>query len=138
MKQIVDSIRRALRLDPKIMALVGLDTDQEVKVYQGIGKSNVSAPYIVLAIIPGIAPEGVYGDDYVLQDVMVRIAAWGRQSNEAWQLAEFIQEAFENADYSVEPWEMMRVHRTSFPREMADRDTNLVQVNTDYIFRLSR
>ena len=138
MKQIVDAIRRALRDDPIIVATVGLDKDGETKVYQGLGKTNVEAPYIVLAVIPGVAPDGVYGDDYVVQNVMLQATAWGRNANEAWQVAEVIQDAFEHSDYSVEPWELMRVRRGSFPREMTDRDTNMIQVNTDYVFRFSR
>ena len=138
MKQIIDSIRRALRTDAKIEALVGLDGDSEVKAYQGVAKSNVDAPYIVWSVGAGVDSPPVYGDSYVLQDVMIRTSSWGRNPSEAWQIAEFIQEAFELADYAVDPWEKMFVRRVSFPVELPDRDTNLVQVAADYILRFSR
>lgn len=138
MKQIVDAIRHALRDDPIIEVAVGMDTDGEVKVYQALAKTNVEAPYIVLTYVPGVMPDGVYGDDYVIQNVMLQATAWGRNASEAWQITEVIQEAFEKADYAVEPWALMRAARASFPREMPDRDTNMVQVNTDYVFLFSR
>lgn len=138
MKQIIDAIRRALRTDAKIEALVGLDSDAEVKAYQGHAKSNVEAPYIVWTVMSGIDSPPVYGDPHVIQDVVLRVASWGRQSSEAWQLAEFVQEAFEEADYATDPWEKMYVRRVSFPQELPDQDTNLVQVTADYGLRFSR
>jgi len=138
MKQIIDSIRRALRSDPKIESLCGLDEDGETKAYQAMAKTNVSAPYVIWSILSGIDSPPVYGDGYVIQDLMVATSAWGRNSTEAWQLAEFIQEAFEEADYAAEPWGMMFNRRISFPRELPDRDTNLVQVTADYWLRFSR
>lgn len=138
MKQIIDAIRQALRADPKVEALVGLDADQEVKAYQAIAKTNEDAPYVIWSILSGIDSPPVYGDSYVIQDVMVATSSWGRNSKEAWQLAEFVQEAFELADYAVDPWSQMFVRRSSFPQELPDRDTNLVQVSADYWLRFSR
>jgi hypothetical protein len=138
MKQIIDSIRQALRADPKIQAMVGLDDDYEVKAYEGIAKSNVDAPYVAWSVIPGVDSPPVYGDSYVIQDVMLRASSWGRNSKEAWQLAEFVQEAFELADYATDPWHKMFIRRSAFPQELPDRDTNLVQVSTDYWLRFSR
>lgn len=134
----MDSIRRALRDDAILGSLLGRDQDGEPKVYQGIAKTDVTAPYIVMTVVPGISPEGVYGDDYAIQNVMVQVTAWGRNPGEAWQLAEMIPDAFEEADYATEPWEVARVTRASFPRELTDRDTSLIQVSADYGFMFTR
>lgn len=138
MKAIMDSIRRALRDDAILDSLLGRDQDGEPKVYQGIVKTDVDAPYIVMTVVTGIAPEGVYGDDYSIQNVLVQVTAWGRNPSEAWQLAEMIPDAFDNADYAAEPWELARASRVSFPRELTDRDTSLIQVNADYAFMFTR
>jgi uncharacterized protein DUF3168 len=138
MREVVDAIRHALRDDSVIEAIVGRDKDNEVKVYQGLAKSNVEAPYIVWNLIPGNQPTGAYGDDYAFQEILVQITSWGRNPHECWQLADITEEAVVKASYDVDPWTVAKVRRVNFPQELPDRDTNLTQVPVQYRFLLGR
>lgn len=138
MKLIVEGIRRVLRRDTLVFALVGVDDDGEVKIYQGIGKSNVAAPYIVMNVVPGDVPVSTYGEDYAIEILTAQLTAWGRNSKEAWQLADAIQEAVRLGSYDVGEYELMRAKRVTFPNELPDRDTLLVQVPSQYEFQFGK
>lgn len=135
---IVRTIRRALREDPILDAIVGKDKDGEVKVYTPLGKANITAPYVTFGIVPIGGPIPVYGDSEVLEDFEVGITSWGRTSIEAWDVADAADDAIKLADYSFEPWELVQVIRTTTPEEAGDRDTDLRQVRVRYRFMLGR
>jgi hypothetical protein len=137
-KEIVESIRRVVRNDPLVFSLIGADADEEVKVYQGIAKSNVEAPFIVMNVVPGDIPVPAYGEDYAIEVLTIQFTAWGRNSKEAWQLAEAIQEAVADGQYDAGLWDFMKGRRVIFPQELPDRDTALVQVPASYEFAFSK
>lgn len=139
MKEIIESIRRVLRRDALVSLLVGIDADGEIKIYQGIAKLNSEAPYVVLNVVPGDRPISVYGDGHAVEILTVQITAWGRNSKEAWQLAEAIQDAVEiDEEYDAGMWDFMKGKRSTFPGELPDRDTALVQIPASYEFQFGR
>lgn len=137
MKSFVDSLRHLLRADPEIVARVGTDDDDEIKVYQGVGKTDVDAPYIVFGIIDGTSVP-TFGQDHTVQEVNFQVTAWGRTSSEAWNLAEVIDDALEVGDWDVVPYEPISLRRIQFPQELPDRDTQLRQVPIQYRFVMAK
>jgi hypothetical protein len=138
MKEVIESIRRVLRKDSLVSLLVGVDADAEVKIYQGIAKLDSVAPYIVMNVVPGDRPLSVYGESHAVEILTVQITAWGRNSKEAWQLADAIQDAVEIGEYDAGLWDFMKGKRSAFPGELPDRDTALVQIPTQYEFQFGR
>lgn len=138
MKDVIESIRRVLRKDPLIFSLVGWDTDEEVKVYQAQAKLDTDAPYVVMAPAPGAAPISAYGDMYAIETFTLQLTAWGRNSKEAWQLADAIQDAIADGEYDAGIWAFMKGKRITFPQELPDRDTALVQVPVIYEFQFGK
>jgi Protein of unknown function (DUF3168) len=138
MKDIIESIRRVLRKDPLIYSLVGADADEEIKVYQAVAKQDSVAPYVVMAPAPGAAPISVYGEMYAVETFTLQLTAWGRNSKEAWQLADAIQDAVAISDYDAGMWVFMKGKRITFPQELPDRDTALVQVPVIYEFQFGK
>ena len=138
MKEVVESIRRVLRRDALIFSLIGVDPDGEVRIYQGVAKSDATPPYIIMNVVPGDSPIGVYGDDYAIEVLTVQLTAWGRHSKEAWQLADAIQDAVSLGDYEADPWGFMKARRVTFPNELPDRDTALVQIPAQYEFKFGK
>ena len=138
MKSIIEAIRRVLRRDSLVFALIGEDEHGEVKAYQGVAKLDSTAPYIVLNVLPGSDITGAYGEEYAVELISIQVTAWGETSKQAWQLADAIQDALTVGDYEVEPYTLMKVRRNSFPPELTDRDTQLVQVPVQYLFWLSK
>lgn len=131
-------IRRALRDDPIFQAVVGLDPDGEYKAYSPKAKVNAQAPYVVVQIIPSQSPIRVYGDDESILVIQASIGSWGRDSEEAWQIADVADDALKRADYSFEPYSLMQILRTSMPFEQQDRDTNLSYLTVIYQLALQR
>jgi hypothetical protein len=117
---------------------VGRDKDDEVKVYVTLAKANVTAPYLTFAIVPIGGPTAVYGDTEVLEDFEVAVASWGRDSLEAWNIADVADDALKRGDYSFEPYELIGINRTTTPHELPDRDTDLRQVVVRYRFMIGR
>jgi Protein of unknown function (DUF3168) len=138
MKDIIESIRRMLRKDSLVFAMVGADADGEVKIYQAIAKMDSIAPYIVMNIVPGDTPISAYGEDYAIEVLTVQLTAWGRNSKEAWQLADAIQDAVKIGQYDAGLYDFMKGKRITFPGELPDRDTALVQVPASYEFQFSK
>jgi hypothetical protein len=138
MKDIIESIRRVLRKDPLVFAMVGADNDGEVKIYQAIAKQDSIAPYIVMNVVPGDTPISTYGEDYAIEVLTIQLTAWGRNSKEAWQLADAIQDAVAVGQYDAGLWDFMKGKRVTFPGELPDRDTALVQVPASYEFQFGR
>jgi hypothetical protein len=138
MKNQIDAIRRALRHDAIIRDIIGIDENGEIKVYVSVGKPDVVAPYIVLNTIPVNGISGVYGDEYAIEVIPLQISNWGRDPNEAWQLADIVDDAFIHADFEFEPYTHMRTVRTTNAQELPDRDTNLTQVVVQYEVAISR
>jgi hypothetical protein len=138
MKDIIESIRRVLRKDPLIVGLVGIDSDGETKVYQAAAKQDSEAPYIVIAPAPGAAPISAYGEMYAIETFTLQLTAWGRNSKEAWQLADSIQDAVSIGEYDAGIWNFMKGKRITFPQELPDRDTALVQVPVIYEFQFGK
>ena len=138
MKDIIESIRRVLRKDPLILSLVGVDADGETKVYQAMAKQDSDAPYIVMAPAPGAAPISAYGETYAIETFTLQLTPWGRNSKEAWQLAEAIQDAIDAGSYDSGIWVFMKGKRITFPQELPDRDTALVQVPVIYEFQFGK
>lgn len=138
MRNLVQPIRHALRADPILEAMVGQDAQGEVKVYTPIGKSNIVAPYIAFVMVPVAGPVSVYGDDEVMEPFQVAFTSWGRDSNEAWAVADVMDDAIKRGDYDYAPYELIQVLRISTPDEMPDRDTDMRQVMVRYQFVLGR
>lgn len=138
MKDIIEAIRRVLRRDSLILGLVGIDEDGETKIYQGVAKTNAVAPYVVLNVILGDTPISVYGEMYAIEILTLQLTAWGRNSKEAWQLADAIQEAVAIGEYDAGVWNFMKGKRSSFPQELPDMDTALVQVPAAYEFQFGK
>jgi hypothetical protein len=138
MNDIVGSIRRVLRRDPLVSSLVGSDADNEIKVYQAIAKQDSVAPYVVMAPAPGAAPISVYGEMYAVETFTLQLTAWGRDSKEAWQLASAIEDAVSLGAYDAGVWLFMKGKRITFPQELPDRDTALVQVPVIYEFQFGK
>lgn len=131
-------IRHALRADPILEAVVGRDANDEVKVYTPLAKTNVTAPYVTFSMVPVAGPVSVYGDDEVLEPFQIAVTGWGRDSMEAWSIADVVDDAIKAGDYSYEPYELIQILRISTPEEMPDRDTDLRQVMVRYQFVLGR
>lgn len=131
-------IRHALRADPILSAVVGTDDDNEVKIYNVKGKENIAAPFITLQILVLQDPLRVYGDDETVQSFRVAVGSWGRDSIEAWQVADVADDAIKQADYSFEPYTLMQVLRIQMPVELQDRDTGEYYLTTQYQFNLGR
>jgi hypothetical protein len=138
MIDLMGAIRRALRDDPLIKAVVGQDADTEVKVYSSVGKPDVQAPYIVFGLIPGPGPIGTYGRPDAWEPFTIQTTSWGRTPQEAWSVADILDDAIVSADYVFEPGYLARVARVSTPEELPDRDTNLRQVVVQYEFKVGR
>ena len=138
MKEVVESVRRALRKDPLILGLVGIDVDGETKVYQAMAKLDTDAPYVIIAPAPGAAPISVYGETYAIETFTLQLTAWGRDSKEAWQLSDAIEDAVSISQYDAGIWYFMKGKRITFPQELPDRDTNLVQVPVIYEFQFGK
>lgn len=138
MINLVDPIRRALRSDAIIAAMIGKDENNEIKVYTTIAKTNAQAPYVVVQIVPASGPEGAYGNLNVWEPFQIQVTSWGRSPQEAWSLADVVDNAMILADYSFEPAELALVRRQSTPVELNDRDTNLRQVIVRYELKLGR
>lgn len=138
MNDIIGSVRRVLRKDPLVSSLVGADADEEIKVYQAIAKQDVAAPYVVMIPAPGAAPISTYGEEYAIETFTVQLTAWGRNSKEAWQLSDAIQDAVSIGSYDAGTWYFMKGKRITFPQELADRDTALVQVPAIYEFQFGK
>lgn len=134
----LEEIRRTLRADGVVQSVVGFDSDREVKVYTTLGKSNITAPYVVLAMLPSLEPVGVYGDDYVWQEFEVQVSCWSTNEHDSGFIADILDDAILKSVYLFDPWSVAKVKRNSVPRPMADRDTNLVQVFTTYLWQLAR
>lgn len=138
MIDLIGSIRRTIRKDPLIFSLVGVDVDEEIKVYQAVAKQDSVAPYVVMVPAPGAAPISTYGEMYAIETFTIQLTAWGRNSKEAWQLADAIQDAVALGEYDSGVWNFMKGKRITFPQELADRDTGLVQVPAIYEFQFGR
>lgn len=138
MKDVIESIRRVLRNDSLIFSIVGEDVDGEIKVYQAIAKQDSDAPYIVMAPAPGAAPISAYGEMYAIETFTLQLTPWGRNSKEAWQLSDAIQDAVEVGQYDAGAWSFMKGKRITFPQELPDRDTGLVQVPVIYEFQFGK
>ena len=139
MKAIADALFHVLRRDSLIQSLIGVDSDGEVKVYEGTAKTDVKAPFIVSSFIPGNAPVGVYGDEVAMEVVDVQVTAWGSSRNTVWQLAEACDDALHLGDWPVDPYELKDLRRLSFPQLTPDRDnTNWVQIPLRYRLSFGR
>ena len=134
----VHQIRRGLREDAILSAVLGTDSDDEVKVYWALAKQNVEAPFVVCSVAPSIGPDGTYGDPFAWENFRVQATAWGRSSLEAWQLAGFVEEAMMITPFDFSPLSLARVARDGTPQELPDRDTSWRQVLAFYQFQVGR
>lgn len=140
MKEIALAIPRALREDPVIFSFVGTDSDGSVKVYSEVAKSDEKVPYIVFtsAIPGGNLVEPVYGDARAHIIISYAISCWGRSSQEAWKLADYVDDALEHSDLVVTPYEVMSLLLTRWPQEHPDQDSLSRQVLLNYELQLGR
>ncbi len=138
-KQISESPKVLLRNDSLVVATVGSGADGETKVYTGIAKTDVTAPFVVINQVPLLSDDGgVYGDDHVLVYSEFQITSWGRTEQEAWILASMCDEAVVMGDWAVDPYSLMKVRREGMPVSLPDRDTDLRQVQARYLASFSR
>jgi hypothetical protein len=138
MREIIDSIRRVLRRDVLLNDMIGVDQDGEPKIYHGIAKENVEAPYIVLSVLTGDPGIATYGDDHAIETISLQITSWGNTSREAWELADVVDEAVPIGKYDAGKFVFMRGKRITFPNELNDRDSNLIQVPVLYEFQFGK
>jgi hypothetical protein len=75
---------------------------------------------------------------YAIETFTLQLTAWGRDSKEAWQLADTIQDAVNIGQYDAGIWNFMKGKRITFPQELPDRDTGLVQVPVIYEFQFGK
>lgn len=138
MLNLMDVIRRALRADPILQAAVGEDSDGEYKIYTTLGKTGVTPPYVVLQLVPDVGPSPLYGEAEGLESFGIMATSWAENPTEAWQLADFVDDAIERADFDFTPHDLMLVRRDQSPQELPDRDTNWRQVVVPYRFLIGR
>lgn len=140
MKLIAEGPKNVLREDGIVVSIVGWDGDGETKVYMTIAKTDVRAPFVVLNQIPvlGNPDDGIYGDDNVVVTLEFQVASWGRTEQEAWLLADACDEALMLAQWTVDPYVLMKIRREGMPVSLPDRDTDLRQVQARYRVRFSR
>lgn len=138
MKLIAEAPKNVLREDGIVVSIVGADADGETKVYQGIGKTDSVAPFIVIGTIPFLDDDGVYGDDHPIITYEFQTSCWGRTEQEAWILADACDEALMLAQWTVDPYVLMKIRREGMPTSLPDRDTDLRQVQARYRARFSR
>lgn len=137
MKEIFDTIRNELRSDVGIHDLVGLDVDNEVKVYESKAKSNISAPYIVYQVLPGGAVDRAYGDEEAMHQVNLLITAWTSELKLSWQLIDTVMQAMKSCNFEAPPWSVMYCLRVGPPQPGEDRDTAMYQVAVPYTLAYS-
>jgi len=139
MKLIAEGPKNVLREDGLVVNIVGSDGDGETKVYPSIAKTDVNAPFVVINHIPMIENEGgVYGDDHVIVTLEFQVSSWGRTEQEAWILADACDEALMLGQWTVDPYQLMKIRREGMPTPLPDRDTDLRQVQARYMARFSR
>lgn len=138
MKNEALAVLRALKEDTVVVSFVGLDPDNSPKVYQSKVRENVSAPYILVGLSPQADNQGVYGDPDVWQVWNPVVSCWGRNSQEAWGLADVVDEAMRQADFVVEPYSTVLLQRRFSPAEYPDRDSPWIQVLIQYELKLGR
>lgn len=139
MKLISEGPKNVLREDGLVVGIVGSDSDGETKVYQGIGKTDVRAPFVVLNTVPFLDDNGgVYGDDHAIILLEFQCTSWGRTEQEAWILADACDEALMLGLWTVDPYVLMKIRRQGMPTSLPDRDTDLRQVQARYRARFSR
>lgn len=121
-----------MREDPMILAIVGVDDLGNVKVFEGVARTDTKPPYVVIQQVPTLADTGVYGDDYVVMMTEFQVASWGRSPDEARRLADACHDALRTGHWLVDPWSLMKVYRLGVPVLAPDRDTDLLQVQVRY------
>lgn len=130
---LLDAHYHVLRSDLVVQTLVGVDADNEVKVYDTIVKTGAKAPYIYIQHIPILSDNtGVYGDIDVLKISNFQVACWAKSSKKAKQLFNAANNALFTGDWNSHPWELMQLTMDGLPIPGGDRDTDLVQVQARY------
>lgn len=140
MRQIRQAVEYILKHDPIILALVGFDEDQEVKVYETIAKKDTTPPFVVWGLIPTGSTEGHYGDDRAMESKDVQVTAWGYTLDDVWQLFTYIEEALEIGEWDIElaPYNKLRVVRTGDQQPLPDQDTGWFQIPATYRVGVAR
>jgi len=133
LRLILESPYRVLRDDVLVRTFVGFDDEDEVKVYDALGKSNLKAPYVVVTMIPTLGDQtGVYGDDDVIKIIYFQVSCWARNRLEGTRLMDMCHEALRIGDWNVTPWELMKVRMEGMPDMVQDRDTDLIGIQARY------
>jgi hypothetical protein len=141
MKIVKDALTHILRTDPIVQAYVGRDSRDQPRVYEDYAPKDELAPYVVWHLMAGgTPPEGTYGDDECIENVLVQVASWGRNYDEAWSIYGIVHDALRGGNWNamLAPYELMLIKRMGDQFTVPDADTNWVQVPVTYRLSLGR
>lgn len=140
MRVVKNALQDVLRRDPILQAILGLDADNDLKIYEAVAKQNTAPPFLLWQLVPSGDIAGHYGDEYALVSKPFQLTAWGRTANEAWQLWDYAQEAVETGDWDFEltPYKRMRLVSQADQQELPDVETSWVQVPGTFLLVVSR
>lgn len=131
MKAIKDALDYILRRDEMLTTILGRDEYGFDKVYEaGFRPDTVQPPFVIYQILPGAEPSGTYSDNESIDGADFQVTAWGRNSQEVWQVESLMRDAIRSGDWNtlIIPLHRMRLKRMESPGEMPDRDTKWRQV----------
>lgn len=140
MRKIHDAVEYILKHDPLILAILGFDNDNSPKIYEGLAKKDSIPPLIVWQFVGGPGPQGTFHDMHAIEQAQFQVTSWGRSRQEAWQVSDFVQEAFEIAEADIElaPYQGLRFRRLEDSADLLDQDTGWIQVPTTYEMAVAR
>lgn len=139
--QVTNAVEFALKHDPILAAIVGLDENQQIRVYDTKAETKQPPPWVIYTMIPSAeGPVGHYGDLRAIETPTFQVTGWGRTKREAGQLFEVAQDALERADMADEllPYTKMILSRVGTPSLFPEEEKQWWQAPALYQLALSR
>jgi hypothetical protein len=145
MREILVGTKQVLTHDVILVGLVGYEPllpegNAQPKIYEMLAPKMTQAPFVVFARVPGDLPEGTYADRQAIQSVPVQMTSWGRDAEEAWTIAQAVDDAVNLGDWNawLFPFERFSIIRSGDELALSDEDTAWIQVPATYHIKIAR